>query len=73
MKKPKYQQFCPCFVCILVPYTYWFSYWWIMLAILMSATFMGVALIGGRCLFAGGAYFNVDTQRSGAYLRSGTY
>ena len=38
-----------------------------MVTILISAAIIGAALIRGGGLFEGGAYFNVDTQRCGAY------
>ena len=39
----------------------------IIVTILISAVSRGAALIRGKCLLGGGAYFNVDTQRCGAY------
>ena len=70
MKNFKNQQYCPCIIAsILFPYASWFSYYWNMVTILITAAFIGAALItgGGGCLLEGGACFNVDTQRWGAY------
>ena len=39
----------------------------IIVTILISAVFRGATLIRGEALIRGGAYFNVDTQRCGAY------
>ena len=45
-----------------------------MVTILISAAFRGAALIRREALIRrGGAYFNVDTERCGAYLRPGAY
>ena len=51
-----------------------------MVTILISAAFRGATLIregalirGGGRLLEGGAYFNMDVQKSGAYLRPGAY
>ena len=40
----------------------------LVLTILISTAFRGTALIRRKTLIRGSAYFNVDTQRCGAYL-----
>ena len=63
MKKSKYQQYFHYFIIyILVPDD--FS---------LSADLEVRRLLELRRLFEGGAYFNVDTQRCGVYLRPGAY
>ena len=62
-EKSKYQQYFHYFIiCILVSYD--FS---------LSADLEARRLLELRRLFEGGAYFNVDTQRRGVYLRPGDY
>ena len=50
MKKSKHQQYFHCFVCILVPYAFWFSYQQNIVTILISVAFRGVTHIRGAAL-----------------------
>ena len=69
MKKSKYQKYFYYFiVCILILYAFSFSYQQNIVTILISALFRGAALIRGEEV-----NFKVDTQRCGAYFRSGAY
>ena len=72
MKKLKFQQYFHSFlVCVLVPYAFWFSYQQNIVIIPISLQFQ-YSYQSGR-LLEGGAYFNADNQRCGAYLRLGAY
>ena len=80
MIKSKYQQCFHCFIaCIIVPYTFWFSYQQNIVTILISPAFRSAALIRGEALLRGRHLFQCGYSKvgrlleGGAYLRPGAY
>ena len=65
--------FIPFFVCILVPYTFWFSLQQNIVTILIIAVFRGAVLIRGETHIRGSCLFQCEYPKVWRLLVGGTY